>query len=724
MEVSYHEDFWPSVQALSPSDAKRVIGAQLKYQKSPEHPSLRYKLLQGKVGKRRLSTIRASDELRILLTRRGRVTVFWRAGHHDDILRLADRVTAVVPSGEAPRLIPITAGAGNIALPSEAVGRRRERKAEFLSCLEHYADSELKDVGFGSNEIVKLRRATLDDLLDEWPDITYEKLDLVIKCTEHTPKEMAQGILFTDEEVANEKFRDAVVDCGAVAGLSSLLAPAEFERLKAAKIEDWMIFLHPDQRTIVSRRFSGPARVRGSAGTGKTVVALHRAAWLASRYRAPVSPPKPPILFTTYIRTLPPVLKRLYEQLPHRVPRGVDFVHVDKLAHDLCTQLGQPPRLEPSFARGAFEQACRDIISRETPLHGFTKSYLEEEVTSVLKGRGVDSLDEYLKLERTGRKTRFTKPMRKQAWDLRTRWNELLRQRDVEDYVDVVRRARDLARQRKPAYRAAIIDESQDLSLVALQLVCALTGHGQNNSQDDVLFMVGDGAQKIYPGGFTLAQAGFDVRGNSTVLKVNYRNTDEIIETAMACVGSDTVDDLGDEYRRGDAEAETLRAGARPRLVGVGVVDRQIEYVAKEVRELCKRDELRQSDIGILATTNKLVKHTIHSLQKDDMHIPCQNLENIDRWNEAVKVGTFHRAKGLEFKVLFLLDISLDVFPWRRKQGQEANEYEELVALSKNQLFVAMTRARDALVVLHRGQASEVLRGALEHFENVTVSAG
>ncbi len=673
MEVSYHSDFWPSVDALSPSDMRRVNRAHLKYQKSPEHPSLQCKLLQGKAGKRRLSTIRASDELRILLTRQGHATVFWRAGHHDDILRLANRMTAVVPLGEAPRLIPITPDAANIASLSEEVGRRRELEPESRSVLAHYTDAELKDVGFGRDAIVKLRRAPLDDLLDVWPDITDETLDLVLNCTEHTPEEIAQRILFADEDAAfadedaaNKKFRDAIVEHGAVAGLSSLLTSAEFERLKGARIEDWMIFLHPDQRAMVKRRFKGPARVRGSAGTGKTVVALHRAASLANRYRVSPSTGQPPILFTTYIKTLPSVLSKLYDQLPHRVPRSIDFIHVDKLAHDLCTRLGQPPRLDPSFVRGAFDQACRAVVHVGTPLHGFTRGYLEEEVRSVLKGRGVESFDEYRALERTGRKTRFTMPMREQAWMLREKWDELLRERGVEDYPDVVRRARDLARQRKPKYRAAIIDESQDLSLVALQLICALSGMEDSNNRDDVLFMVGDGAQKIYPGGFTLSQAGLDVRGNSTVLKVNYRNTDEIIETAMACVGSDTVDDLGDEYRRGDAEAATLRTGSKPRLVGAGDIDRQVEYVAEEVRKLCKLDELRWGDIGILATTNRIVKHTIHSLQ-EDMDVPCQNLQDVGRRRDAVKVGTFHRAKGLEFKVLFGSSlVSVGVVGWRR----------------------------------------------------------
>ena len=152
---------------------------------------------------------------------------------------------------------------------------------------------------------------------------------------------------------------------------------------------------------------------------------------------------------------------------------------------------------------------------------------------------------------------------------------------------DVVMLARDLARRRSaPMFRAAIVDESQDLTLVGLQLVRALVNGPEGMDKPDGLFIVGDGAQKIYPGGFTLAQAGVDVRGNSSVLRVNYRNTRQVIETAMACAGSQLVDDLGDEYARGDAEAEASRKGARPFLVQAADFDGQVSFAAEQIELL------------------------------------------------------------------------------------------------------------------------------------------
>src|SRR3546814_14156524 len=89
----------------------------------------------------------------------------------------------------------------------------------------------------------------------------------------------------------------------------------------------------PDQRSVVQQRYSGPARVRGSAGTGKTVVALHRAAELAQRYN---DDSELPILFTTFIKTLPLVFEQLYDRLPNAVPNRVRFLTVAQLAFEVC----------------------------------------------------------------------------------------------------------------------------------------------------------------------------------------------------------------------------------------------------------------------------------------------------------------------------------------------------------------------------------------------------
>ena len=234
-------------------------------------------------------------------------------------------------------------------IPSSPVVIERLPAADSPSILHHWEHSELLQAGFDASEIEKLRRADQETLLHVWPDIDEAKLDLVLRCMEGTPETVGQEELLANEEAENARFREAIVERGALAGLSVLLSPDEFERLMSAPIEEWMVFLHPDQRALVDRRFNGPARVRGAAGTGKTVVALHRAAALAARYSVKKSG-RPSVLFTTFISTLPPVFENLYARLPRGVAGGVEFINVDKLALRLCAAAGQRVRVGANAA--------------------------------------------------------------------------------------------------------------------------------------------------------------------------------------------------------------------------------------------------------------------------------------------------------------------------------------------------------------------------------------
>ena len=289
----------------------------------------------------------------------------------------------------------------------------------------------------------------------------------------------------------------------------------------------------------------------------------------------------------------------------------------------------------------------------------------------------------------------------------------------MSDFPDIIRRAWDLSRQRPEAmFSHAIVDESQDLTLVGLQMIRALVNGSGGTDVDDGLFIVGDGAQRIYPGGFTLGQAGIDVRGRSTVLRTNYRNTRQIIETAMACTGGQTVNDLGDEYARGDADAEAMRDGAGPVLVLADDFSASIDFVAEQVHLLRQLGGLGLGDVGVCAPSNRLVKSAMTALKTAGLD--SQDLAKFDgRSNNLVKVGTFHRAKGLEFKVVFLLGMSAGSFPSPRLAGQAEAEYADQRSLQISQLFVAMTRARDRLFVVCDGEPSKVVADAVEQFELV-----
>lgn len=373
MDTCFSPDFFGTLRDLAPYEHSHINATIDRYTKSPGHPSLNLEQLKGRAGQRRLWTIRASRELRILLARQGDVTVFLRAGHHDAIYRLARQSAFVVPVAGAPGLMPVARQPAldeDTALPSRTLDKRSAIVGH-RSIVSHWTAKELEQAGFTEREIEKLRQATRDTLLDVWPELENDedKWDLIWKCCEGAPEAVLQGSLLPDEEAENARFREAIVQRGALAGLSSLLTPEEVERLMSAPIEEWMVFLHPDQRTLVDRRFNGPARVRGAAGTGKTVVALHRAAALAARYGTTTPNERPPVLFTTFIGSLPPVLEMLYSRLPNRVAGGVEFVNVDKLANRLCREAGQQPRLDPNAVQSSLQRGgtAEHAVARTDP---------------------------------------------------------------------------------------------------------------------------------------------------------------------------------------------------------------------------------------------------------------------------------------------------------------------------------------------------------------------
>lgn len=715
LEIAFRDRFLPSVYDLGPSEVKQVEKAVNRLSTDPFYPALDLKPVQGDRTGRKY-TCRASRDIRLLGFKQGGVLLLERAGHHDDIYKLARRVDVVVNEGTGSiRIVDRDQPRTPVSVPTAAPSPDGPRP------FDHWGHTDLRKAGFDDNAIAAIRACrTEDDLLDL--DFGDETFTLLIELLGKTPEQWRTPVI--DPEAADAaRFRRAIVEHGALAGISQLLGPEEITKLLAAPIEDWMIFLHPDQCALVDRRFDGPARARGASGTGKTVVALHRAAALVRRFRDEIPEGEPrTVLFTTFISSLPPVLEKLYHRLPTTRPDDdIEFINVDRLAWKVCEEAGDPVKYDSSRVDGSFASTYDSVVTDGTPLAelGVTRNYVRDEITRVIKGRGITTLEEYLGVERTGRRTPFTEAVRRQVWELMQAWDEKMAAAGVVDFPDVVLRALTHARARgRPTYRAVIVDEAQDLTLAGLQLLRALVNGRDDRDRPDGLLIVGDGAQKIYPGGFTLRQAGVEVRGRTTVLRVNYRNTREILAAAMAVAGDEQVNDLGDEYARGDADVETVGAGLKPVLVRCRDLDEQVRFVAGRIRDLVATGSIGYGDVAVAAPTNQDVKAIRRQL--DNADIPTIGLdEYAGHPTDSVKLGTHFRIKGLEFKVVFLPCLGEDEFPRRHYPGRANKEYVEKRDLALSQLFVAMTRARDELFLLVSGNPSPLLGPALDRFEVV-----
>lgn len=604
----------------------------------------------------------------------------------------------------------------------------QRHRAEVGKLFMAWTDEELAGFGFKPPTIEVLRRLNTDDELlaleDHLDGETFERAYNLLAYGDPAGQVAALPVVEeadAPEVTAEDREIERQLEDPRAGAWFTRTEPEFLADVLDRPIEDWMVFLHPDQRAIVSRHYDGPARVRGAAGTGKTVVGLHRAAWLAEGNRE--AGREQPVLFTTFIKSLPPVFESLYLRMPGTRAGEVEFVHIDRLARQVCAEAGDHVVTAPRDINAAFYAAVKRTVRPGTPLAraGFSHQYLRDEITTVVKGRGITSRDVYLELTRTGRRAPMNRAQREQVWDLMLEWDDEMARRGTRDFVDVVVRARDHARRRpSPRYSAAIVDEAQDLTLVGLQLVRALVNGPSGVDVPNGLLLLGDGAQRIYAGGFKLRQAGVEVRGRTTVLRVNYRNTAEIIDTALAVAGDGEVDDLAEQFRRGEELARVDRRGAKPLLVRAADLDAQLDEVVRQARELTRTDRIGPGDLAVLVPTNWMVDRVIRRLQSGGFG--AQKLEQYDgRPNDQVKVGTYHRGKGLEFKAVFLPGMSKGVFPRPPEDGQSPEEAAEARELAISTLFVAMTRARDLLVVLYDGEPSEVLVPRLGLFEQVVV---
>jgi hypothetical protein len=454
----------------------------------------------------------------------------------------------------------------------------------------------------------------------------------------------------------------------------------------AQPIESWMTWLHPAQAQLATRNFTGPARVRGAAGTGKTVVALNRASHLSRR-------PDSRVLVTSFVRTLPVVQQSIFQRLAPMSSQRVEFLGMHAWAARFLSSRGVTFDLGPDGrgAENAFARSWSMVGSRGALAQvGASYQYWRDEIAHVIKGRGLTEVGDYLELDRIGRRTPLREDRRLAVWELYEDYKRRMAEAGYWDWEDVMTAARDSATTEplvRP-YTSVIVDEVQDLTCEGLRLLHALVGDRENG-----LFIVGDGQQSVYPGGFALVEAGVNVVGRSSVLTRNYRNAGEVIRTALEVVRDDDFDDLEEKLQAGSRECEVQRDGGQVHRFDTVDQRSQREGLIIHVRWLMDQG-IRPGDMAVLVSTNRGATDWKTALH--DAAIPTESLLDYDgTTSDRVKVGTYQRAKGLEFAAVFIPDYDRAITEPRAGESREsANERNEL---ERRCLFVAMTRARDSL---------------------------
>lgn len=473
------------------------------------------------------------------------------------------------------------------------------------------------------------------------------------------------------------------------------------DEMLAAPLEKWRVFLHPTQRKLVERDWNGPVRVLGGAGTGKTVVAMHRAKWLAQNRFTDSSDR---ILFTTFTKNLAVDIEANLRSIcsPEQM-RRIQVVNLDAWVAEFLRQEGVDLRL-------AYGDVCQQHWERAYTLAptelGFSLSFYQDEWRDVILSQGCQNLRDYLKARRVGRGTRLSRKQRQLLWPVFEEYRNLLREQGLREPDDAMRDVAQLIEDKGVEafpYQSVIVDEAQDMSPAAFSLIRAIAGNPDKND----LFIVGDAHQRIYGKVVTLSQCGVDIRGRARKLRLNYRTTDETRSWATAMLNGVTVDDL-DGGVDSLKDYRSLMHGEDPFIRGFQTFQEEVEHLCQIIADI-QSSEHRTAGICLAVRTNALVKQYFNALKAKDITVKKVHRDQPDNPSDnGVRLATMHRVKGLQFDYMLLPALGKETLPLSsaltRCSDETAEQY--FTNSERSLLHVAATRAKKRVFVTYYGEPS------------------
>ena len=477
----------------------------------------------------------------------------------------------------------------------------------------------------------------------------------------------------------------------------------------------WRIFLHPQQREYAERTRKGSFRLSGGAGTGKTVVAIHRARNLAR------ADPRARVLLTTYTRNLADDLAAQVHRLsgaqtvtrlgrPGVFVKGIDQVAWAVIRHagagiaDAVEDVLGHRRKSPLNRSGAAWSRAIGEAGQTLPAEIATTAFFEAEYETVVLPHRITTESQYLEVRRQGRGKSFSRARRTAVWRVIAAYRSAGRSEGGTDFGErAAIAAAWLERTGARLFDHVVVDEAQDLTPLHFQLLRALVAEGP-----DDLFLCEDSHQRIYGQKVTLSHYGIEIRGRARRLTLNYRTTAQNLAWAMNVLEGGSFTDL-----EGRAEAHpyrSSRSGPAPILVPAGSPREQMRRAAAVVRSWLPADDADGTGAGgVKATAPETIAVLVPDRHRRDQVATAlgeQGLQvrAVDR--EEAEPGmplvmTMHRAKGLEFTHALLLDANTLLDP--RRRYREALDEEALAdwrLRERSLLYVAATRARDVLAVM------------------------
>lgn len=693
--MNFHlaDTFTDSLSRLTPEEQKLVRATVFTLFENPAHPSLQLHKLD-RARDPGFASIRVSLDLRIIIHRQNGSLLVCFVDHHDRAYAWAERRKLTThPSTGAIQLVEIRETVQEIKIPvyvEEPV--RASRPAEMPRKLfAQISEEQLLSYG----------------VPPDWlGDVLAADEDTLLLLADHLPKEAAEALLELATGVEPKArasvpaMSDPFAHPDSQRRFRNVLNSEELARALEFPWEKWIIFLHPDQKALVERNYSGPARVSGSAGTGKTIVALHRAVWLAQ------SEPDTRILLTTFSDPLAQALHSRLRRLIANQPRLADRIDVAALPalgirlYEAHFPSPNPPRrLTPELLLPLLGEASAAVAG-----HKFSLAFLRTEWEQIVDAWQLTSWPEYRDVPRLGRRTRLPENQRKVLWEIFERLRTALAQAQLITEAEIFTRlAAKLPSLRRPPFDRVVVDEAQDLGIAQLRFLATLAGTGPNR-----LFFAGDLGQRIFEPPFSWKSLGVDVRGRSTTLRVNYRTSHQIRTAADRLLAPEMADVDGiTETRKGTV---SLFNGPKPTIHLHDSAEAETAFVGGRIRELLDARVTPQS-IGVFVRTAQELPRAREVALAAGVEFAILD-ENLLQGTNRIAIATMHLAKGLEFQHVFVLACDEDVIPSASRIASvtDPGELEEVYHKERHLLYVAVTRARDSLTLSGLSPGSEFLQ--------------
>lgn len=715
--VLMHEFFEKSCSDLDGSVKSRVLSFMVKLQQDPDATGLDLKRPKGATNKH-VRTARVNDNYRAVLVNARADddnSTLWLVAvkKHDDAYKFAETLTLQVneKTGAAELYDPIALGD---ALDNARADSTSSVGADPLMPAS-VSQADLERFGVAPDVAVELKLVTTEDALqrllealpasqgnavldlaygkdpqDVWNDLVIEEPGPIdVDDLETALRRPLSRLSFTAVDGDNEDELRAVLE-------------GDFAK--------WRVWLHPLQRSLATHEgWNGPFRVTGGAGTGKTVTAIHRARFLAKELDLSGDDPKARVLFTTFTRNLAQTIEgQLIQLAGPSITERVHVINIDALARTVvaATDNGRVfvnPSKIASFSQ--IEQLWR--AAAQSCKGTWDPIFLDQEWSEVVLGNAIVDEAGYLRVARSGRSQRLSRPQRADVWLAIEQFQLLLRAQSLTTFTELASRAAialtsDPALRDQFGYRHAVIDEAQDLHPAHWKLLRALIPIGT-----DDLFIVGDAHQRIYGKPAPLSRFGIETRGRARRLTVNYRTSREILRWCLRIADADA-DDL-DTSSDTLAGARSVFGGPEPESLGFKSKSEEDKGLVAKIEQWIA-DGYARSDIGVFVYERNDVREICASLEASGVEAEVVNEgTKEEKLGDVVRVMTMHRAKGLEYRAVTMARLGSKSFPpyyVQQKHGEEREQEEKKLL---RVLYVAGSRARERLALFWTGELSPLL---------------